>query len=238
MPVVKLVTFDLTNTIIRVSGSVGEHYSKIGSLYGVDSDPNHLTESFNRVFKDMDKELPNFGVQNGVSSYKWWTKVVCDSFRRSGFRGSANALPSIAGHLYKHFTTAETWHVTTGAQCVLDEIRKRNIVVGGISNMDERLHTILTNLSLRHHFNFVVASVDVNCEKPDPRIFHEALKLGKAKPEESVHVGNDTTRDYFGARDVGMAALLYKGENEVSQKVNKNFVINSLQGVLDFIDIQ
>lgn len=236
MAVVRLVTFDVTNTIIRVAGSVGEQYSKIASLYGVESDPKHMTDAFKHVFRDMNKELPNFGTQNGVSSYQWWSKVVCDSFQRSGFRGPGDSLPTIAAHLYKYFTTAEPWHVNPDAHAVLGEIRKRNITVGAISNTDGRLDSVLTNLALRHYFNFVLVSSHANCEKPNPLIFHEALKLGDAKPEVSVHVGNDVTTDYFGARNVGMTSLLYTTENQVTPGVDKDFIINRLDCVLDFID--
>ena len=48
----------------------------------------------------------------------------------------------------------------------------------------------------------------VGYEKPHPEIFRQALETMKAKPEESLYVGDVYSVDYLGATGAGMQAVL------------------------------
>ena len=48
----------------------------------------------------------------------------------------------------------------------------------------------------------------VGFEKPDPRIFHHALRVAGASPETTLHVGDLYDADVVGARAAGVHALL------------------------------
>jgi HAD superfamily hydrolase (TIGR01509 family) len=55
----------------------------------------------------------------------------------------------------------------------------------------------------------VVASHDVGCAKPDPRIFGIALERLGVEPSRAVMVGDSWTADVLGARAAGIAAVWF-----------------------------
>ena len=56
--------------------------------------------------------------------------------------------------------------------------------------------------------HFVVSDM-VGCEKPDPRIFQQALALADVAPHEAVFVGDRLDIDVGGAKAAGMRAVWF-----------------------------
>jgi putative hydrolase of the HAD superfamily len=62
-------------------------------------------------------------------------------------------------------------------------------------------------LGIRDFVDFIVISGELGAEKPDPRIYAEALKLGGATAEETVFVGDAPLIDILGAKNAGMRSI-------------------------------
>lgn len=227
MSPIRLITFDVTNTIIRVLGSVGQSYAKVAAIYGKNVDPDSLDKTFRTSFKQNMKLYPNFGVHNDLTPFKWWTNVVIESFKSAGC--DDKGLEQIAQHLYVLFATQKGWEVLPGATDILTLLKQRGIQLGVVSNFDDRLERILTQLSLMHYFDFVIASSVVKVAKPDAEIFKMALKTADVKPEEVIHVGDNIDTDYKGAKAAGLnSVLLLDKDKEVPNGVDKSMVIHHL----------
>ncbi|KAJ1908993.1 Haloacid dehalogenase-like hydrolase domain-containing protein 3, partial [Coemansia sp. S17] len=91
---------------------------------------------------------------------------------------------------------------------VLSYLQRKEIKLGVISNMDETAESILRSLGIRRYFDFVLTSINVGIEKPDPRIFEMALGAVNVRPYDALHVGDSERLDYLPARSVGMEARL------------------------------
>jgi HAD superfamily hydrolase (TIGR01549 family) len=85
--------------------------------------------------------------------------------------------------------------------------RDRRIAV--ISNADGRIEQVLRRCGIAECFRSITDSGIVGCEKPHRAIFDAALREMKARPEESLYVGDVYSVDYVGARDAGMQAVLF-----------------------------
>lgn len=55
--------------------------------------------------------------------------------------------------------------------------------------------------------DFVVISGEFGVEKPDPSIYHEALRLGRAAAADSVFVGDNPGFDIMGAHNAGIRSV-------------------------------
>lgn len=62
-------------------------------------------------------------------------------------------------------------------------------------------------------FDTVTCSEEVDAKKPDPKIFIHAMEKYKAKPEESVMIGDDYIADIEGAEKVNMKAIYFNPES-------------------------
>jgi putative hydrolase of the HAD superfamily len=92
----------------------------------------------------------------------------------------------------------------------LEAIQKLGLKMGIVSNSPsvERLRKELEVIGLNHYFSVVITSGSVGIAKPNKQIFHLALKEIDETPGSISFVGDDLHRDYYGAIQAGMKAVL------------------------------
>jgi putative hydrolase of the HAD superfamily len=90
----------------------------------------------------------------------------------------------------------------------LAELRARALRVVCVSNWDYALPAVLDRVGLLASLDGVVTSAAVGARKPDPRIFHEALRVAGCGAGEALHVGDSSEEDVAGAEAAGIRALL------------------------------
>lgn len=69
-------------------------------------------------------------------------------------------------------------------------------------------------LGLADYFKFALCAEDLGIGKPDPAPFLEALRLGGAAAQRSVHVGDHPVDDIAGAQRAGMRAIWYNPQGK------------------------
>lgn len=85
----------------------------------------------------------------------------------------------------------------------------------------------LHKVGLLDYFDPIVVSGDHGFRKPDPRLF-ELATLGLGVPaEQTLFIGNDMHRDIYGAREAGMATVMFDSDQGVKQHLDcvPDFVI-------------
>lgn len=232
---IKLLTLDATNTVIRVLGGVGHQYASAASIYGIKADPEKLDVSFRTKWKEHNLKYPNYGVSSGITSHGWWNELVKQTFISSGYTDT-EVLSKVATHLYLHFKTNKGWEVLPNSQNVLQDVKSKGIKLGVISNFDERLETVLWSLGLLHYFDFVLCSRLAGHAKPQPQIYEKALELSGISASDALHVGDHIDNDYMGPRNIGMSSvLLCNNAEKIPDHVDKKFVITNLVDILKCI---
>lgn len=203
----RLITLDVNNTLLRVRGSVGELYSKTAQKYGLNFDSKTLDTEFRKSYGIYYNKYPNFGVRDGMSTEGWWSKVVSKTFKNVGCQ-DYQAVQDIASFLYIEYTQASKWEVFPEVKTVLQHLQSKGFTLGVVSNFDERLTKILDSLDLIKYFSFILCSTEVKIAKPSLDIFRLALEQGGASPKEALHVGDNINLDYYPSITVGMSAYL------------------------------
>ena len=77
--------------------------------------------------------------------------------------------------------------------------------------------TTLTKMEvcdLNKYFTNVFISEDIGCNKPDPRIFKEALDIAGATKSESIMIGDSLEADIYGALNFGLDAIYFNPGNQ------------------------
>jgi len=82
------------------------------------------------------------------------------------------------------------------------------LVIGAVSNWVWQLPELMHSLNLVRHFDFIAASARIGFEKPNPEIFHWALREARCEPDEVIHVGDHLDADVQGALGVGISPVL------------------------------
>lgn len=218
----RLVTFDVTGTLLMTR--LEEPYIEIGSQHGLPVDAHKLARSFKHSFHKLSTEHPIYGKHTGMGWENWWRKIVHKVFRDQHDYVSDATLDKVANSLIKYYGTRMCWHKYPGTIELLEYLRKKELILGVISNFDERLEAILEDTRIRIYFSFVLTSYDFGMEKPDTSIFDEALRIAKERhsvdvaPQEAIHIGDSVSNDYNGAKNANWNALLIKHDEAVNDK--------------------
>lgn len=93
----------------------------------------------------------------------------------------------------------------------LEQLRQRGYRLGLLTNgvrwVQERR---LARSGLNPFFTHIVTSEEVGVGKPHPAMFLSILERFRAKPEDTLYIGDSYESDILGARAVGMATLWYR----------------------------
>ncbi|MBM4087551.1 MAG: HAD-IA family hydrolase [Planctomycetes bacterium] len=214
------ILFDATGTLFYPYPSVGDIYARSGRKFGLEVSGERLNAAFGEVWRERAQKAFGVGSRFGTSEAaerEWWRTFVGAVFGRCG----ASCPDECFDDLYAAFARPEAWRVFPEVEGVLLRLSAEGYVLGIVSNFDSRLKGICEGLELLRHVKFVLISSVFGVEKPDPRIFLEAVRLAGTTPARALYVGDDYRFDIEGARAAGLRAAHLRrreaaGEGEVS----------------------
>lgn len=234
----RLLTWDVKDTLLRLRIPVGESYAAEARTHGLQVEAEALSRAFHQAYKAQNQHFPNYGLDRGLSSKQWWLDVVMETFRLSGFHEDKVLLP-VAEKLYYDFCSNRNWELLPGARETLQQCQQLGIRMAVISNFDQRLAEILAQCDLQQHFEFVLCSENMGFAKPDKRIFLEALRISRVPPSLAAHVGDSYMNDYRAPREVGMHSFLIKTAGKPANwetEVPQEHILPSLTFLLSLIE--
>jgi len=201
--VIKAIFFDGVGTLIHLPKSVGYHYALVGKRVGLALDAAALDRAFAACWKQMPAR-PAIEDPREDDDKGWWRELVDQVIDQVAPRTSELDRDAFFEVAYSHFAEAEVWKLYPDVIEVLEALRPR-FDLAVISNFDARLRMILEQLGVSQLFSHVFLSSELGADKPDPLIYHRALKLSGLSPNETLHVGDDPVRDWQGAEAAGLS---------------------------------
>jgi putative hydrolase of the HAD superfamily len=200
---IKAIFFDAVGTLFHLSGTVGHHYASAGNQVGLNLDAHHLDRAFYSAWKKMPRRAAIDGPRQNDDK-DWWRELVdlvlnqvapsLTKFDRDNFFEIA----------YEHFAGSGVWELYPEVFGVLEQLQP-HFQLAVISNFDGRLRFILQHLGISKFFADIFISSEIGADKPDPEIYRRALKLIDLKPNEVLHVGDDSERDWEAASAAGLS---------------------------------
>jgi putative hydrolase of the HAD superfamily len=199
---IKAIFFDAVGTLFRLTKTVGDHYAYVSREVGLDLDPHALEPAFHIVWKQMPQRAAIDGPRENDDK-GWWRELVnlaLDQVAPSLGELDRDNFFEIA---YEHFAEAGVWELYPEVLGVLEKLQPR-FQLAVVSNFDGRLRFILEHLGISKYFVHVFVSSELGADKPDPEIYRRAVGLIGVKPNEVMHVGDDSQRDWEAASAAGL----------------------------------
>jgi putative hydrolase of the HAD superfamily len=216
----KVITFDAGNTLIRLSHPVGLTYAAVAKRFGSELNSIDLEQGFRTAWKAVPR-LPDLPGPRSDDGRSWWREVVWQTLANA--RAEVEPFNDFFDAVYEEFALPGVWRLEPGALELLQDLRGAGFRLGIISNFDLRLYEILKQVGVSDLFEHVIVSSQVGADKPSPRIFEEALRRFKVEPAEILHVGDDETADGDGARVLGIQTCILgfagTGLNTVRERI-------------------
>ncbi len=91
-----------------------------------------------------------------------------------------------------------------------DDGIKLGIVSNAVRTSGRVLRIVLARYGILKYFDAESFSDEVDASKPHPKIFLHALSQLRVKASDAVHVGDRLHDDVYGAKKVGMRAILFR----------------------------
>jgi putative hydrolase of the HAD superfamily len=203
--VIKAIFFDGVGTLIHLPQSVGYHYALVAERIGLALDAASLDRAFTACWKKMPARPAIEGPREDDDK-GWWRNLVDEVIDQVAPRMSELDRDAFFEVAYSHFAEAGVWELYSDVIEVLKTLRP-HFDLAVVSNFDGRLRMILEQLGISQFFSHVFLSSELGADKPDPLIYHRALKLSRLAPNDTLHVGDDPVRDWEGAEAAGLSVF-------------------------------
>jgi putative hydrolase of the HAD superfamily len=207
--VIKAVFLDWFNTLARFDPPREEIHCQSLQSFGIEASPEEVWRGI--LLADEYWFDENIKSKIAARSPEEQTEIVVRyeeiMLDRAGVKVSKDLLLKImqkAHELYRGVTFALFDDVLT----TLEELKRRKLVLGLLTNLDKDMAPICRRLGLEPYLDFVVTSGEVGSDKPEPPIFMAALGRAGVNASEAVHVGDQYKIDVVGARGVGISPIL------------------------------
>jgi putative hydrolase of the HAD superfamily len=102
------------------------------------------------------------------------------------------------------FVEALVFRPLDGVVPALERLRHAGLELACVTNWDVGIGEQLELAGLSPFLTAVVSSAEVGVEKPDPRVFTEALRRLGVRPDRTLHIGDDAA-DQAGAAAAGLS---------------------------------
>lgn len=220
---IRAVVFDMFETLIT-------HYHEQGPLYFSNDmavDANVPVEAFRATWRKTEPDR-----STGKLSLE---EVLTHILQEHGVYSDSLLAHMIARRV--HIAEECFCHLHPEILPLLEELRKRDLAIGLISNCFSEEASVIRKSKLFPYFDAVTLSYEVGCKKPDPNIYHHCLKNLGISPAETLYIGDGGSRELEAAKDLGMTALQacwYLKEN-TTQPSKRNSGFPQLEKPLDVL---
>ena len=202
---IRTIFFDAAGTLIYLPKNVGHHYAFVAQRIGLRLDADALDTAFAASWKAMPVRAAIDGPREDDDK-NWWRDLVNRVLDRVVPDLGELDRDAFFEGVYSHFGEPGVWDLYPEVIEVLEALGGK-FQLAVVSNFDGRLRVILEHLRLTKFFAHVFISSELGADKPDPEIYRRALKLSGARPNETLHVGDDPDRDWEGASAAGLSVF-------------------------------
>ena len=204
MPAIQAIFFDIGDTLVFDDPPLQGRLTATAQSTGITLDPARLPSAF--------RAAEAFAVRRYVAGIAWDGP---GALRETvGVLWNALELPPLTDSRWAAFGAAFadasfTRFVPPEALALLEELQRRGFVLGAISDWEDTLPDVLTELGLLPYFDALSISACVGVTKPNSLLFQDALAQVSLPPDACLHVGDWYELDVAGARAAGLNALLF-----------------------------
>lgn len=203
---IKHIFFDLDRTLWDFEQNSRNTLAELYEEYKLQELGYTGFEQFFDIYRSKNEICWALYRENRLSKESMRSKRFKMSLQEVGHTG--NTLAATLGKEYVLRSPRQTL-LMEGSTEVLEYLAPRynlHIITNGF---EEVQHIKMKACKIDHYFGQVITSERAGSKKPHPGIFEFAFRLTKARPVESVMIGDDHDIDVAGAQRAGMTGIHY-----------------------------
>ena len=153
-------------------------------------------------------------------------------------RGDLQLITALAEQLSEDFLNLTTAHFSLleGAEELVRYLAKKYPLTVVTNGFVEVQYEKFDKSGLRDCFAHIVLSEEVGCQKPNPRIFEEALRMNGLQAEDVVMIGDSWNSDIQGAINAGIDQIwIRKSKDPLPEGQTATYLVQSLSEVMEIL---
>lgn len=222
------VFFDLDHTLWDFEKNSDLTFKKVFDINNIDVD----LLSFLEVYKPLNLQYWKLYREEKLTKSELRYGRLKNTFEAVNYPISDNLI-NVVAEQYIEFL-AHFNFLFKGTHEVLDYLKKKyklHIITNGFEEVQSKK---MKNSNIYHYFDQIITSESVGVKKPNPKVFHYALEVAKAKSENSIMIGDNLEADIEGAINAGMKAIHCNLDNSIVN--TKGFIsITSLLKIKQYL---
>ena len=222
----KAVFIDWDDTIGDFIGAAKQALHEMYDKYHL-SDYFASHEEFVTLYKPHNIELwDKYGKDLVTKEYLSFDRFFYPLMHGSKVKGEN--LCVLAEQLSEDFLNMTTAHFSLleGAEELVRYLAKKYPLTVVTNGFVEVQYEKFDKSGLRECFAHIVLSEEVGCQKPNPRIFEEALRMNGLQAEDVVMIGDSWSSDIQGAINAGIDQIWIKKSKEQGTK-NQDTIVQT-----------
>ena len=151
---------------------------------------------------------------------------------------SYTALSALAEQMSEDFLhlTTKYFSLLPGAEELVRYLAKKYPLTVVTNGFIEVQYEKFDKSGLRNCFSHIVLSEEVGCQKPNPRIYEEALHMNGVSAEEAVMIGDSWNSDIQGAINAGIDQIwVRKSQDSLLEGQSATYLVQSLSEVMEIL---
>ena len=224
---IKHIFFDLDHTLWDFESNSKKAFETIFIKNRVDIDFNEFINTYSPINHKYWKLFREDKVSKADLRYG----RLIDTFNDLKFQVTESLIHTLAKEYIDYLPDHNT--LFDGAIDVLEYLKpkyKMHIITNGF---EEVQHKKMRNSNLLPFFNKIITSEEVGVKKPNPKIFHHALKKSNALAHESIMIGDNFEADILGAKNIGMHTIFCEFNGELATE--KVITIKELSEIKNYL---
>lgn len=153
-------------------------------------------------------------------------------------KGERQELTALAEQMSEDFLHRTTAHFSLleGAEALVRYLAEKYPLTVVTNGFVEVQYEKFDKSGLRDCFAHIVLSEEVGCQKPNPRIYEEALRMNGVSAEEAVMIGDSWNSDIQGAINAGIDQIwIRKSQDPLPNGQSATYIVKSLAEVMEIL---
>ncbi len=227
---VKLVSFDVWNTLLDIGVMLSFLSKGLGEVTGIEEEE---TAGGVSLARERIKGMRSKGTGNPERALEESQELLAE-------------LLGINVELVKRATARAVLRVgdeivLPGAKEALEGVKRKDLKVTVTGNVmfwpGSYTRLLLERFGLMDHIDKTFFADEVKAFKPMREMFEKPLKAFNVRPEEAIHIGDTYAEDFEGALKAGLWAVWINPKAEGVRRIHeRGFEVPSVGGILEVLE--
>lgn len=217
---IRAVAFDVNGTLVKILADDGEERifraaAHFLTYQGIHLHRHELRDVYFQIMKEQLRASPEQYPEFDATGI--WRSIIEDygtAFTRALPASKLQQMPLFLAEMSRGIARRQLG-LYPYVREVLDVLRERYPLAIVTDAQSVHARGELDKVGLLGYFDPIVVSGDHGYRKPDRRLFQRALDGMGVPAASALYVGNDMHRDIYGAREAGLATVMFNSDQGV-----------------------